>query len=97
MRHLENPLVVTRHNALIEVLESDFGMSDMEVLAQATPEQVKGRHVVGILPIYLAAHAASITVLNLNVPVELRGQELTADQIREMMGDLTTYKIETLG
>jgi len=92
---LENPLVVTRHKALVEVLETDFGLTDIEVIEQATPEQLQGRDVIGILPIYLAAYCNSVTVLNLTVPQELRGAELTVDQVREFMGELRTYKVTT--
>lgn len=96
MKYLPNPLIVTRHKALVEVLLNDFGLVDVEIIEHATPEKIKGRNVIGILPIYLASLCDTITALNLNLPPELRGVELSEDQVREYMGDLTTYEVRSL-
>ena len=93
---LSNPLIVTRHKALVSVLESDFGLTDMEVIEHATAELVRDRHVIGILPIHLAAETKTFTTLSLNTPIELRGVELTEEQIRQYMGELVTYKVNKL-
>jgi hypothetical protein len=55
------------------------------------------RNVIGVLPIYLAAFCNSVTVLNLDIPPELRGVELNEEQIRKHMGELSTYKVTFLG
>lgn len=59
-------------------------------------KKIKGRNVIGVLPIPLANLCETITVLNLQVPPELRSVELNEDQIREYMGELVTYKVENL-
>lgn len=53
-----NYLIVTRHVGLVEWL-AQRGITG-EVIAHATPDQVGGRHVVGALPMHLAASAASV-------------------------------------
>jgi len=85
-------LVVTRHPALVEYLrEAGIVGDNVEVVAQVTPEQVRGRHVVGVLPLHLAAEADRVTVVPLAVPPELRGQELSLEQVRELAGEPRTF------
>lgn len=87
-------VVVTRHPALVEHLRREGIISaDAEVITHATPEQVTGRHVIGVLPLRLAALAASVTEVPLNVPAELRGQELTLEQVRRYAGAPITYTV----
>lgn len=42
------------------------------------------------------AHATSDTEIPLNVPTELRGQELTLDQIRQFASEPVSYKVTKL-
>ena len=93
-REAASPVVVTRHPALVEYL-TELGVvpAGTEVVTHATAEQVRGRHVFGVLPLPLAAEAASVTEVTLRVPAELRGVELTLEQVRQFAGPLTTYKV----
>lgn len=88
------PVVVTRHSALVEYL-TELGVvpTGAEVVTHATAEQVRGRHVFGVLPLHLAAEAASVTEVTLRVPAELRGVELTLEQVRQFAGPLVEYKV----
>lgn len=90
----DSPVVVTRHPALVEYL-TELGVvpADTEVVTHATAEQVRGRHVFGVLPLHLAAEAASVTEVTLHVPAELRGVELTLEQVRQFAGPLVEYKV----
>ena len=90
----EAPVVVTRHPALVAYL-TELGVvhTDAEVVTHATPEQVRGRVVFGVLPLHLAVEAASVTEVPLYIPAELRGVELTLAQVRQFAGPLTTYKV----
>lgn len=93
-RQAERPVVVTRHPALVEYLtEQGVVPAGTEVVAHATVEQVRGRHVFGVLPLHLAAEAASVTEVTLRVPAELRGVELTLEQVRQFAGPLVEYKV----
>ena len=88
-------LIVTRHKALVQVLKEDFGIEG-EVVEHATAEQLEGRDVVGILPIYLASLTNTVTVLELSVPPELRGAELSVEDVRKYMGKPKTYRVEEI-
>jgi putative CRISPR-associated protein (TIGR02620 family) len=78
-------VVVTRHPALVEYLiESEVINEETPVITgNANISDIEGRHVIGILPLRLAAYAASITEVSLDIPFDQRGKELTIDQIRE--------------
>lgn len=88
------PVVVTRHPALVAYL-TELGVvpAGTEVVAHATAEQVRGRHVFGVLPLHLAAEARRVTEVPLHVPAELRGVELTLAQVRRFAGPLTSYVV----
>ena len=88
-------LVITRHSALVELL-LERGLikeGDYELITHATPEDIAGKDVIGVLPMALAALANTITEVPLVVPQELRGQELTLNQVREFAGAPVTYKV----
>ena len=92
----EDFVIVTRHAGLVEYLE-EAGIipAGTPVIGQASVEDVKGKHVIGVLPNHLAVHAASLTEIPLNLPIELRGKELTIEQVREFAGEPVTYVIMT--
>lgn len=90
-------LIVTRHPGLIEVLaKKGIAKEDTPVIAHATVEAVRGRHVAGVLPLALAAECASFTEVALNLPLEARGRELSAEEVRAYMTGVRTYKVEVL-
>lgn len=93
-READSPVVVTRHPALVEYL-TELGVvpAGTEVVTHATAEQVRGRHVFGVLPLHLAAEARRVTEVPLHVPAELRGVELTLEQVRQFAGPLVEYKV----
>lgn len=86
------PVVVTRHAALVTVLEKrGLIPQGTEVVAHATAELVKGRAVIGILPLNLAVHAASVTTADLNLRPDQRGKELTVEEVEEALTGVSTY------
>lgn len=87
-------VIVTRHPALVEYLrEQEIAPPDCEVISHATVDAIRGRHVVGILPLQLAAEAACVTVVPLHMPAELRGVELTLTQVRELAGPPQAFTV----
>lgn len=86
------PLIVTRHPALIEFLAEEFNIVG-DVLPHASPADVEGQHVYGVLPLHLAAHAALVTEVKLDLPPEARGRELSLDEVRAYFDGLVTYKV----
>ena len=87
-------VVVTRHPALVAYLvEVGLVQEGVKVVTHATEDAVRRKHVIGVLPLRLAALAASITEVPLVLPPDLRGVELTLDQIRKYAGETATYAV----
>lgn len=95
-------IVVTRHPALIEYLkEKDLLSEDFEhtptyrVLSHATAMDVSGQHVIGVLPLHLAALATQVTEIPLDLTPEQRGKELTLEEVRAAARPAVTYRVFT--
>lgn len=87
-------VIVTRHAALVDYLVEKGLISDSDqVVAHADESTVRGKHVIGVLPLRLAAHAASITEIPLDLTPGDRGKELTLDRVREIAGAPVTYRV----
>jgi len=85
-------LIVTRHAGAVEWLRRRGIVG--EVAAQVSAEQVRGRIVVGILPLHLAAEAQE--VLSLDMPCltsEQRGKDLTPEEMDAAGATLTRYVV----
>lgn len=85
-------LIVTRHQALVEFLREELGIEG-EVVPHATAEQVRNRRVVGVLPLHLASLTESVTSVDLDLPPELRGKELTLQQLKDCYKGIETYVV----
>ena len=92
-------LVVTRHPALVRYLREvvDLPPDTPVVTHVSDPADLAGKHVYGVLPINLAAHALCVTIVPLRIPAELRGQELSLAQVRAFAGELETFKVNRIG
>ena len=92
-------IIVTRHPALVEYLREARiveGKESIEVLSHVdNPELIRGKHVFGVLPLHLAAFAASITEVPLSIPAEMRGKELTLEEVRQFAGQPVEYVVNT--
>ena len=85
-------IVVTRHPGLVEFLrERGLCTPDVTVIPHASPEDVRGKHVCGVLPHSLSCLCESFTEVPLALPAELRGVELSLEQVRQYAGEPTTY------
>jgi len=85
-------VIVTRHAGMVEWL-SLHGIEG-DVIAHATPADVEGREVYGILPLNLAAEAASITTVDMpGLKPEQRGQDLTPEEMDVAGAKMTTYRV----
>ena len=80
-------IIVTRHPGAIEFIR-DAGFEG-EVIEHFTPEMVEeGIMVVGVLPVHLIGEILEkggryVHVVMPQIPQEMRGQELTTEQMRE--------------
>jgi hypothetical protein len=85
-------LVVTRHPGLVEFLmERGLCTPEVTVIPHASPEDVRGKHVCGVLPHSLSCLCESFTEVPLALPLELRGVELSLEQVRQYAGEPVTY------
>ena len=90
-------VIVTRHKSLVEYLTQKGILplhSKARVITHASEKDVKGKHVIGVLPLRLASLAASITEVPLDLPADLRGRELTLQDIIRYAGAPITYSIK---
>jgi putative CRISPR-associated protein (TIGR02620 family) len=90
-------VVVTRHETLVEYLVEEGIIDGTEVvLKHVEVDEVKGKNVIGILPLSLAAETSTITEVPLALPPEMRGKELTIEDIRKYAGDPVTYRVQKI-
>lgn len=87
------PLIASRHPGVIAWLAARGVVGD--VVAHATADDVRGRTVVGILPLNLAALAREVVAIDLpRLPPEWRGRELTEEEMDEAGACLVRYRVE---
>lgn len=88
-------VVVTRHKALVEFLiKRKIIGADTPIISHATEKDVLGKDVIGVLPLRLAALAASVTEVPMDIPAELRGQELSLEQVEAFSGEPVKYTVQ---
>ncbi len=87
-------LIVTRHPGLIEYLK-EIGMADdsTKAIEHASPEDIKGLNVCGVLPHSLSCLCKSFTEVPIFIPQELRGEELNIEQVKQYAQPAVTYQI----
>lgn len=87
-------VIVTRHPALVDYLiRARLVEPDTPVLTHASADDIRGKHVFGVLPLHLAAAADKVTEVPMSVPQSLRGTELTYEQVRDFAGTPVTYYV----
>lgn len=88
-------VLVTRHQALIEYFE-ELGIKFDKVISHATEEDVLGNDVYGVLPLRLASFTNTVTSIDMNIPAEMRGKELSLEDIKKYLVDISTYRVEKI-
>ncbi len=93
--HDDVKIVVTRHKALVEYIR-ELGLIDdqVKVISHATADDVRDKDVIGILPLSLAAEANSVTEVPLSLTPDMRGKELSLEEVREIAGNPCTYVVK---
>jgi len=88
-------LVVTRHKGLVEYLvDKGIITTQTEVVEHASPEIVKGKHVIGVLPHSLSCLTATFSEVPLKLTADMRGRELTKEDVAKVAGELVTYQVK---
>lgn len=90
-------VVVTRYKSLVEYLK-ELKLIDekTEIISHAHVEDVKGKHVLGVLPLWLSSRAEKITEIQLRLPNEKRGKELTIEEVRFFALAPRTYVVKEI-
>jgi len=83
-------LLVTRHQAFAAYLR-EIGLGG-EVIEHVAPDCVRGRDVVGVIPMHLAAQAHSVTAVGLR-PTPADQGELSLDRLRAIAMAPQTYTV----
>lgn len=78
--------VVTRHKALVNyLLDKDIiKEGEFKLIEHADYQEVQGQDVIGVLPLQLASYAKSITEVPLKLTPEMRGKELTSEEVEQI-------------
>lgn len=94
-------IVITRHNALIEYLLS-IGMIhndaydnplDYEIIPHVEyPADIRDKDVIGVLPLWMAALTRTMTVVDMQLPKELYGKDLSLEQMKKYIKGISTYR-----
>lgn len=93
MSDLSEYLIVSRHAGAVEWLRRKGVVG--EVITHATPDDVRGKLVVGNLPMHLAALASRVGIIEMpDLPPEARGKDLSADEMDAFGAILTWYRVE---
>ena len=85
-------LVVTRHMALLKYLvKAGLVEEGTPHVTRANIADVKGKHVFGVLPYWLACHAEKVTDIQLSLSPAQRAQELTLEEVEFHASKPQTY------
>lgn len=87
-------LVVTRYKSLVAYLKKIELIDDStKIITHAKIEDVQNKHVIGVLPYWLSCHTGKFTEIQLRIPSEKRGHELTIEEIEFYSLTPKTYEI----
>ena len=85
--------VITRHKALLAyLLDKDIiKEGEYKLIEHADYKDVEGRDVIGVLPLQLASYAKSVTEVPLKLTPEMRGKELTFEEVEKVASEPVQY------
>ena len=86
-------LIVTRHKALVSyLLDKDIiKEGEFKLIEHADYKDVEGQDVIGVLPLQLASYAKSVTEVPLKLTPEMRGKELTFEEVEKVAQEPVQY------
>ena len=93
--------LVSRHPGAIEWIKSQESSIDHEVTHLSVESYPKsGDIVIGSLPVHIIAKLNQQGIrffhVQVNIPSELRGQELTKEQLESLDGSLQEYQVSAV-
>jgi putative CRISPR-associated protein (TIGR02620 family) len=85
-------VIVTRHTGMVEWL-ARRGITG-RVIAHAYADDVRGKRVIGVLPLHLAAEAAEVVSVDMPLmKTEDRGRDLMPDEMDAAGATMKTYQV----
>ena len=87
--------VITRHKALLAyLLDKDIiKEGEYKLIEHADYKDVEGQDVIGVLPLQLASYAKSVTEVPLKLTPEMRGKELTFEEVEKIAEKPVKYLV----
>ncbi|MEW6651424.1 MAG: CRISPR-associated protein Csx16 [Chloroflexota bacterium] len=98
IRHALTPtvIIVSRHAGAVEWLRQRNITGDV-LTHVSSPEEIRGKTVVGALPLHLAAEAAKIGAIDLPLlSPDQRGRDLSPQEMDRAGATLTWYEVRRL-
>jgi len=93
-------LVISRHNAFLQYLlqKGIVRENEYEVIPHISDSSLlKGKDIITSgLPLHLCSLANSVTIVTLNLPQELRGKELSIQDMQKYCTGIKTYKVKEI-
>jgi hypothetical protein len=87
-------VIITRHQGLVDLARRvGLATDGCPVLAHASADDVRGRVVLGVLPLHLAAEADAVVSIDLDLPQHLRGTDLSADEMLPHVVGVSVYRV----
>ena len=88
-------LVVTRYKSLVAYLiKIKLIDENTKIITHAKIEDVQNKHVIGVLPYWLSCHTGKFTEIQLRIPSEKRGVELSLEEIEFYSLEPKTYEVK---
>ena len=86
-------LIVTRHKSLVSYLidKNIIKEGEYKLIEHADYKDVEGQNVIGVLPLQLASYAKSVTEVPLKLTPEMRGKELTFEEVEKVAEEPVQY------
>ncbi len=88
-------ILVSKHPNLADYLiMHNVVNKDIERKDHVRPEDIHGKHVIGVLPLSMACHAALYTEIPLRIDHDKRNQVMSIDEIGYCIQKPRTFRIE---
>lgn len=90
-------IIVTRHPAVEKYIrESDLVPQDTPCYPSVTENFVQGKHIIGIVPMHIAAAAELFTEVKITLRRGVEPRELSLDELRASVKQVRTYSVEKI-
>jgi two-component sensor histidine kinase len=90
-------IIITKHNAVKHyIISKQMATKETPCFSVAEIKDIEGKHVIGFIPLYLAAKAGMYTEIKINLKREDIKRELTLNEIEHRVKNVNTFKIEKI-